>query len=603
MPIDILQWLIFFAILLALVFPVGRYMATVFTHGRTWLDPVLDPIDNAIYKLSGIDTTKQQHWTAYVKAMLITNGFMFLLLFLVLELQTLLPLNPDHQGFVNPFLAFNTAASFITNTNWQAYGGESTLSYFSQMFAIIFPMFTSAATGLACGAAFIRGLGGSVTMGNFYMDLTRAITRIMLPIAVVAAIVLIALGVPATFSGTETVNTLNGPLAPAAASPSPQAPAAAGPTAGAEATSMPAPEPSPTSQGQQNIARGLVAPLASIKHLGTNGGGWFNANSAHPFENPSPITNMIENLLMALLPASLVYMLGIMLGRKKQAWIFFDVMSAFFLIFLAIAYVGETQGNPILTSLGVTDDQGNMEGKELRFGQGETALFVTSTTAFTTGTVDAMHDSLTPLASITPISQMMLNMVFGGKGVGFINLIIFVILTVFLVGLMVGRTPEFLGKRIQAYEIKLASASFLMHPLLILAFMAITFALKLDLSSIANPSFHGFSEVLYAYTSGAANNGSTFAGLNANTPWWNSSIGTVMLLARYASIVLMLALAGSLAAKKTVPVTSGTMRTDDGLFAGVLFATIVIINLLSFFPVLALGPLAEHLAMLSGKIF
>ncbi len=591
MAVDILQWVIFFAILLALVFPVGRYMATVFTHGRTWLDPVLDPMDNAIYKLSGVDPTKQQRWPAYVKAMLVTNGFMFLLLFLILELQAILPLNPDGQGFVNPFLAFNTAASFITNTNWQSYAGESTLSYFSQMFAIIFPMFTSAATGLACGAAFIRGLGGSVTMGNFYVDLTRAITRVMLPIAVVAAIILVALGVPSTFSGTGTVNTLNGPLAPAAASP------------GADATSTPAPEPSATSQGQQNIARGLVAPLVSIKHLGTNGGGWFNANSAHPFENPSPITNMIETLLMALLPASLVYMLGIMLGRKKQAWIFCSVMSAFFLIFLVIAYVGETQGNPLLTSVGVADDQGNMEGKELRFGQGETALFVTSTTAFTTGAVDAVHDSLTPLASITPISQMMLNMVFGGKGVGFINLIIFVILTVFLVGLMVGRTPEFLGKRIQSYEVKLASASFLMHPLLILTFMAITFALKVELISIANPGFHGFTEVLYAYTSGAANNGSAFAGLNANTTWWNSSLGIVILLGRYISIILMLALAGSLAAKKAVPVTSGTMRTDDGLFAGVLFATVVIINLLSFFPVLALGPLAEHLAMLAGKTF
>jgi K+-transporting ATPase ATPase A chain len=312
---------------------------------------------------------------------------------------------------------------------------------------------------------------------------------------------------------------------------------------------------------------------------------------------------MIENLLMALLPASLVYMLGIMLGRKKQAWVFFAVMSAFFLIFLAVAYVGEIQGNPLLTSVGVSPAQGNMEGKEVRFGQGETALFVTSTTAFTTGTVDAMHDSLMPLSSITPISQMILNMVFGGKGVGFINLIIFVILTVFLVGLMVGRTPEFLGKRIQAYEVKLASASFLMHPLLILIFMAVTFALKLDLSSIANSGFHGFTEALYAYLSAAANNGSAFAGLNANTPWWNVSLGVVIILGRYVSIILMLALAGSLAAKKAVPLTSGTMRTDDGLFGGVLFVTIIIINLLAFFPVLALGPLAEHFALLVGKVF
>jgi K+-transporting ATPase ATPase A chain len=587
--IDMLQWLIFFAVLLALVFPVGRYMARVFTGGHTRLDRVLDPIDAFVYRMSGVDPTEQQRWQDYIKAMLITNGVMFLLLFVVLELQTVLPLNPDHQGFVNPFQAFNTAVSFITNTNWQSYGGESTLTYFSQMFAIIFPMFTSAATGLACGVAFIRGLGGNVTMGNFYVDLTRAITRIMLPIAVVAAVILVGLGVPSTFAGTQEVNTLNGPLAPLAASQS------AGPI------STPAPEASATSQGRQNIARGLVAALVSIKHLVTNGGGWFNANSAHPFENPSPITNLIENLLMALLPASLIYMLGVMLGRQKQAWIFFGVMTAFFLIFLAIAYVGETQGNPLLTGVGVS--QGNMEGKEVRFGQGETALFMTSTTAFTSGTVDAMHDSLTPLASITPISLMMLNMVFGGQGVGFINLIIFVILTVFLVGLMVGRTPQFLGKRIQTYEVKLASFSFLVHPFLILAFMAITFASKLDLTSIANPGFHGFTEVLYAFTSAASNNGSAFAGLNADTPWWNFSLGIVMLLARYASIILMLALAGSLAAKRSVPMTSGTMRTDNGLFAGILFATIIVINLLSFFPVLALGPMAEHLALLTGKIF
>ena len=593
MAIDILQWVIFWVVLLALVFPFGRYMARVFTGGRTWFDPVMDPIDNFIYKLSGVDPAKQQRWPAYVKAMLVTNGFMFLLIFLVLELQTVLPLNPDKQGFVDPWLAFCTTASFITNTNWQSYAGESTLSYFSQMFAIIFPMFTSAATGLACAVAFIRGLGGSVTMGNFYVDLTRAITRVMLPIALVAGVIFVALGVPSTFAGTETVNTLNGPLAPAATSPAAQSLATA--------TSTPA--PTATALGQQNIARGLVAPLVSIKHAGTNGGGWFNANSAHPFENPNPITNMIENLLMALLPASLVYMLGIMLDRKKLAWMFFGVMAAFFLIFLVIAYVGETQGNPLLAKVGVDSAQGNMEGKELRFGQGETALFVTSTTAFTTGTVDAMHDSLTPLASIAPLSQMFLNLVFGGKGVGFINLIIFVILTVFLIGLMVGRTPEFLGKRIQTYEVKLASVSFLMHPLLILGFMAITFALQLDLSSISNPGFHGFSQVLYAYTSASANNGSAFAGLNANTPWWNFSLGTVIILGRYVSIILMLALAGSLAAKKAVPATSGTMRTDDFLFASVLFVTIVIINLLSFFPVLALGPLAEHFAMLAGKVF
>ena len=565
MGLDILQMAIVIGILLVLVKPVGTYMAAVFMGKRTWLDPVLDPVDNAIYKVSGIDPNQGQRWPAYVKAMLLTNLVMFVMLFLIYELQTLLPLNPDGLGQVDPWLALNTAMSFITNTNWQAYAGESTLSYFSQMTAIIFPQFTSAATGLACGIAFIRGLSGSTNLGNFYVDLTRAITRIMLPIAFVMAIVFVALGVPATFQGAVQANGLEGVA--------------------------------------QTITRGPVAALTSIKHLGTNGGGWFNANSAHPFENPNPISNILENVLMALLPMGIIYTLGIMLNRKKQAWTLFGVMGAFFMVFLVIAYAGEVQNNPLLTGLGLDPSQGNMEGHELRFGQGLTAMFVTSTTAFTTGTIDAMHDSLTPLASITPLSQMMLNMVFGGKGVGFINLIIFAVLGVFLTGLMVGRTPEFLGKKIEAYEVKLAAASFLMHPLLLLFLTAATLGFGLDLASIANPSSHGFSEVLYGYTSMAANNGSAFAGLNANTPWWNGSGTVVLALGRYVSIILMLALAGSMAAKQAVPVTVGTMRTDGRLFGAVLFGTVLIIGALTFFPALALGPIAEHFAMWSGQTF
>jgi K+-transporting ATPase ATPase A chain len=592
--------LIVLVILLVLVRPVGTYMAAVFTRKRTVLDPVFDPIDNGIYRLSGVNPNEQQRWPAYVKAMLITNFAMWVILFVILEVQQFLPLNPDGQGAVDPWLAFNTSLSFITNTNWQNYGGESTLSYFSQMFAIIFPQFTSAATGLACGIAFIRALGGSTSLGNFYADLTRAITRIMLPIAFVAALAFVALGVPATFDGSLTVSTLNGPLTPPAAT--------AVPTIGQTATApaaepTPVPAPSATAQGQQVIARGPVAALTSIKHLGTNGGGWFNANSAHPFENPNPISNILENVLMALLPMGLIVALGIMLNRMKQAVTFFWVMGGFFTAFLVVAFVGETMGNPLLTALGLNPAQGNLEGHELRFGQGLTALFVTSTTAFTTGTVNAMHDSLTPLASITPLSQMMLNMVFGGKGVGFINLVIFAILGVFLTGLMVGRTPEFLGKKIEAHEVKLAAAAFLMHPMLILFFMAGTLAFSLDLASISNPGPHGFSEVMYAYTSTAANNGSAFAGLNANTNWWNASLGTVLTLGRYVSIVLMLALAGSMAAKKHVPMTVGTMKTDGRLFGGVLAGTVLIIGALTFFPVLALGPLAEHFAMWAGQTF
>jgi len=548
-----------------LVFPVGRYMATVFMGRPSRTDRIFGPVDRAIYRLAGVDPSTEQRWPAYVAAMLVTNAVMMAMLFAVLELQPFLPLNPDGLGAVNPFLAFNTAASFITNTNWQNYAGENTLSYFSQLFAIIFPQFTSAATGLACGVAFIRGLSGNRTLGNFYVDLTRITTRILIPIAFVAAIGFVALGVPATFGGAVKVDTVDG--------------------------------------AQQTITRGPVAALTSIKHLGTNGGGWFNTNSAHPFENPSPISDVLENVLMAIIPMGLVYTFGVMTNRMRQAWTFFWVMAAFFVGFLLIAYVGEAIGNPLLNALGLDPAQGNLEGHELRFGQGLTALFVTSTTAFTTGTVNAMHDSLTPIASLTPISQMLLNMVFGGKGVGLINLAIFAILGVFLTGLMVGRTPEFLGKKIEAREVKLAAAAFLVHPLLILFGMATTFALSLDLGSIFNPAAHGFSEVMYMFASEAANNGSAFGGITGNTNWFNTAGAVVMLVGRYASIVLMLALAGSLAAKKAVPVTVGTMRTDGRLFGGVLAGTVLLIGALTFFPILALGPIAEHLAMVAGKAF
>src|SRR5499427_9871741 len=351
MALDILQVAIVLVLLLLLVKPVGTYMAAVFMGKRTWLDPVLNPVDNAIYKVSGIDPTQQQRWPAYVKAMLLTNLVMFVMFIVIYMIQAMLPLNPDGLGPVGPWLALNTAMSFITNTNWQNYGGENTLSYFSQMFAIIFPQFTSAATGLACGIAFIRGLGGSTNLGNFYVDLTRAITRIMLPISFAMAIVFVALGVPATFDGGVQVNTLNGPLtASAVTTPSDQSTAPS-------AVATPVPTPSATSQGQQIITRGPVAALTSIKHLGTNGGGWFNANSTHPFENPNPISNILENVLMALLPMGLIYTLGIMTNRLKQAWTFFWVMAGFFLVFLVIAYAGEIQGNPLLTSIGLDPSQ------------------------------------------------------------------------------------------------------------------------------------------------------------------------------------------------------------------------------------------------------
>ncbi|HVA25167.1 MAG TPA: potassium-transporting ATPase subunit KdpA [Chloroflexota bacterium] len=604
MAIDILQMVIMLVLAFLIMIPLGRYMAAVFMNKHTFLDRALNPVDNAIYRVCGVKRDEGMRWPGYIKALLLTNLAMWILIFAVMELQHepwFAGLNPDGQGPINPFLAFMQASSFITNTDWQNYGGESTFSYMSQMFGLIFPMFTSAATGLACGVAFIRGIGGSVNLGNFYVDLTRGITRIMLPISLVLGIAFVGFGIPATFDGAQAATTLNGPLTPA--SPAPAASPAASATPAPNATPTPATTPSATSQGQQIITRGPVAALASIKHLGTNGGGWFNANSAHPFENPSPITNVLEFLLMAAIPMSIIYMLGIMLDKKKQAWVFFWVLAAFFVAFLAVDYVNENAGNPLLTNLGVSAAQGNMEGKEVRFGQAQTAVFTEATTAFTTGTVDAMHDSMTPGGSVTPFSNMFLNMVFGGKGVGFINLFIFAVLGVFMTGLMVGRTPELLGKKIEVHEVKLASLAFLMHPLLILGFMALTFALQLDLSAISNPGPHGFSEVMYAYTSMAANNGSAFAGLSSNTNWYNVSGGITVILGRYVSIVLMLALAGSMAAKKTVPMTVGTMRTDNKVFAGVLIGTVLIIGALTFFPVMALGPIADHLAMIAGQTF
>ena len=587
---DIIQLVVALTVLVALAIPLGRYMFLVFTGGRTWLDPVLDPVDNAIYRIAGLKK-EPQGWWRYVRSMLIVNLVMWLIIFGILLMQQHLPLNPDGMGKISPFLAFNTTSSFMTNTDWQNYGGESTVSYFTQMFALIFPMFTSAATGLACGVAFIRGLGGRTDFGNFYVDLTRALTRLLLPAALVLGVVLVSLGVPATFSGSQKVNTLNGPLASSSAS------AAASATPPASAT------PTLTSQGLQVIARGPVAPFETIKQLGTNGGGFFNANSSHPFENPRPLTNVMAFLMMATIPAAIIVMLGFMLKRKKQALVFFGVMAALFVMFLAIEYAAETHGNPLLNNLGLNSAQGNMEGKEVRFGQAGTSLFVTGTTAFTTGAVDSMHDSLTPLGGVSAFSQMFLQMVFGGKGVGFIALITFAIITVFLIGLMVGRTPEFLGKKIEAKEVQLCSLAFLVHPAVILIPTAVTFALRLDPGSILNPGPHGFSEVLYQYTSQAANNGSAFAGLNGNTNWFNISGGIVMLLARYLPIIFMLAVAGSLAAKKPVAETLGTMKTDTLLFGIVLFGASVIIILLTFFPVYALGPIVEHFQMAAGQTY
>jgi K+-transporting ATPase ATPase A chain len=496
-------------------------------------------------------------WKKYVFAMLLSNFIMMILLYIIFRIQKYLPLNPDKIDNMPPALAFNTAASFITNTNWQAYSGENSLSYFSQMIAITFPMFTSAATGFAVAIAFIRGLvARQNNLGNFYVDLVRCITRVFLPLSFIVALFLVFQGVPQTLHGSVNATTLEG--------------------------------------AKQTITRGPVAALESIKHIGTNGGGFFGTNSAHPFENPTPLSNLMEILSMLLLPTALVYAFGLMIKNRRQGWSVFAAMGIMFLMFLAVVFIAEYKGTPALNALGV---HGNMEGKEVRFGLSESALFTAVTTAVTTGTVNTMHDSLTPIGGLVPLGEMMLNNVFGGKGVGLLNGLLYVVLSVFICGLMVGRTPEFLGKKIESKEVKLASIALLIHPVIILVPTAIALINHGAISSILNPGYHGVSEVLYAFTSGAANNGSAFGGLTANTDFYNIMIGVVMLLGRYISIIAMLAIAGSFATKKMVAASSGTFRTDTPLFTGILVVIILVIGALTFFPALALGPIAEHLGM------
>lgn len=557
MTMGLIQVVVTLIIIGLLVKPAGAYLVKVFDYEKTGLDRVFGPVERFIYRIIGVNEKESMGWKKYVFAMLLSNFIMMLLLYLVFRIQKYLPLNPDKIGNMPPMLAFNTAASFITNTNWQAYSGENSLSYLSQMLAITFPMFTSAATGFAVAIAFIRGLMAKENkLGNFYVDLIRAITRVLLPLSFLVALFLVFQGVPETLHGAVNATTLDG--------------------------------------AAQTITRGPVASLESIKHIGTNGGGYFGTNSAYPFENPTPLSNLMEILCMALLPTALVYAFGVMIKNKRQGWTVFAAMGIMFLVFLSVVFIAEYQGTPALNALGV---HGNMEGKEVRFGISESALFTAVTTAFTTGSVNNMHEALTPLGSIVPFAQMMLNNVFGGKGVGLLNGLLYVILTVFICGLMVGRTPEFLGKKIEAKEVKLASIAILVHPVLILVPSAIAFITPAAISSILNSGYHGLSEVLYAFTSGAANNGSAFAGLTANTNFYNVSIGIIMLLGRYSSIIAMLAIAGSLAMKKSVETTVGTFRTDTPLFTGILIVIILVIGALTFFPALALGPIAEHLGM------
>jgi K+-transporting ATPase ATPase A chain len=558
MSSGLLQVAVTLLIIILLVKPVGSYLVKVFDGKRTGLDRIFGGPERLLYRLMGVKENESMGWKKYLSAVLLSNFVMLLLMFLVLRLQQYLPLNPDGIANMPAAQAFNTAASFMTNTNWQSYTGENALSYLSQMLAVTFPMFTSAATGFAVAIAFIRGLVGRRDgLGNFYVDMVRSITRIFLPLSFIVALFLVFQGVPQTLAGAVNATTLEG--------------------------------------AQQTISRGLVASLESIKHLGTNGGGWFGTNAAHPFENPTALSNLVHIVCMMLLPTSLVYAFGIMVNNRKQGWALFAAMSFLFLIMLTTVFVSEYRGVPALDAMGI---QGNMEGKEVRFGISESALFTAVTTAATTGSVNNMHESLTPLGGMVALAEMMLNNVFGGKGVGLLNGLLYVILAVFICGLMVGRTPEFLGKKIEGKEVKLASIALLIHPLIILGPTALALMRPEAVASISNSGMHGLTEVLYAFASGAANNGSAFAGLNANTDFYNIAIGVVMLLGRYISMIAMLAIAGSLATKRVVPVTTGTLRTHTPLFAGILVMMIVVVGALTFFPSLALGPIAEHLAMI-----
>ncbi|MDR6720819.1 potassium-transporting ATPase subunit KdpA [Paenibacillus sp. 2003] len=557
MGIGVVQVAVTLLIILLLVKPVGKYVVNVFDGQRTGLDRVFGGPERLLYRVMGVRENESMGWKKYLMALLLSNFVMLILMFLVLRLQKYLPLNPDGIGNMPAAQAFNTAVSFMTNTNWQSYTGENALSYLSQMLAVTFPMFTSAATGFAVAIAFIRGLvGRRDELGNFYVDLVRSITRIFLPLSFIVALFLVFQGVPQTLAGAVNATTLEG--------------------------------------AQQTITRGLVASLESIKHIGTNGGGWFGTNAAHPFENPTALSNLVHIVCM-MLPTALVYAFGLMVNNRKQGWALFAAMSFLFLVMLTTVFVSEYRGVPALDAAGL---QGNMEGKEVRFGIPESALFTAVTTAATTGSVNNMHESLTPLGGMVSLAQMMLNNVFGGKGVGLINGLLYVILAVFICGLMVGRTPEFLGKKIEGREVKLASIALLIHPLIILVPTAIALMRPEAIASISNGGMHGLTEVLYAFASGAANNGSAFAGLNANTDFYNIAIGIVMLLGRYVSMIAMLAIAGSLATKRVVPVTTGTLRTHTPLFAGILVMMIVVVGALTFFPSLALGPIAEHLAMI-----
>jgi K+-transporting ATPase ATPase A chain len=564
------QILLFFAAVLALTAPLGAFMHRVLEGEGHFLRRPLGWLERFVYRLGGVDG-REQSWQAYTAGLLAFSAFTLLVTYAIQRLQHVLPLNPQGLGPVEARSAFNTAASFTTNTNWQGYVGETTMSYLSQMAGLAWHNFISAAAGIAVAVALARGLTrrgdgkGPGTIGNFWVDLTRATVYILLPISVVLALVFVSQGVIQNLAPYQVVTTLEG--------------------------------------GRQVIAMGPVASQEVIKQLGTNGGGFMNANAAHPFENPNPLTNFLSMLLIFAIPAGLTFTFGRMARDQRQGWAIFGAMAFLFFAGVTVAYWAEARGNPVLGAQGVEAGPGNLEGKEVRFGVANSALYATVTTDASCGAVNAMHDSFTPLGGLVPLFNIQLGeVVFGGVGAGLYGILVMAILSVFIAGLMVGRTPEYLGKKIETREVKLAMLYVLIFPLVILAFTAWSSVVPYGLSSLNNGGPHGLTEILYAVTSATGNNGSAFAGLNANTPWYNVALGIAMLVGRFLMIVPALAVAGVLAGKKSVPPGPGTLPTNGPLFAALLVGVIVIVGALTFFPVLGLGPIVEHFLMQSGKV-
>ena len=584
------QIFFFFALVLVCAKPLGLYMARVFQRERTLADRIFRPIERLIYRLTGIDEAHEMRWTEYSIAMLVFSAVSMLATYAIERLQHVLPLNPQHFAGVAPDLAWNTAASFTTNTNWQAYVPETTMSYLTQMLALAYHNFFSAAVGMALAIAFIRGISRkeSNTLGNFWVDATRASLWVLLPTCLIYALLLVSQGVVQNFRPYDQATLVQ-----------PQTVTTTG-TDGKSTTQI---------VTTQSIAQGPVASQEAIKMLGTNGGGFFNANSSHPFENPTPLSNMIEIFSIFLIPGALTVTLGSMTKAPKHGWAVFAAMAALFFAGVLVAYHAETQPNPLLHSVNqhVTALQagGNMEGKEVRFGIADSALFATVTTDASCGAINSWHDSFMPLGGMVPLTNIMLGeVIFGGVGAGLYGMLIFVVLAVFIAGLMVGRTPEYLGKKIESFDVKMAMLYVLIFPLSILGFSAAALMMpNLGLSSLLNAGPHGLSEILYAYTSATGNNGSAFAGLNANTHWYNLSLGVAMLVGRFLMVVPMLAVAGSLARKKLVPPSPGTFPVHTPLFTVLLVGVVLIVGALTFFPALSLGPILEHLLMNAGKSF